>query len=73
MTLEVELTEDLQRCMAQSDLGCLIAGENATEKAILLELLGNQLCIMRVLAAMNGIDPNPKAGRHLLPDPDGPD
>ena len=67
MALDKELADYLGKCLAESDLGNLVAGcEKASEKGMLYELLRNQLCIMRVLAQMNGMNPNPKAYRDLL-------
>lgn len=67
MSLDKELTDELGRRLAKTNLGNLIRGfEEASEKGVLWELLENQFCIMKVLAAMNGMDPNPKAYRDLL-------
>jgi len=67
MALEKEVADDLGRRLAKTNVGNLIAGlDEASEKSMLLELLENQFCIMRVLAAMNGMDPNPKAYKDLL-------
>ncbi len=69
MALDKELQDDLGLCLVKTNLGNLLMGvEEASEKGMLFELLDNQLCLMRVLAAMNGMNPNPKAYRHLLPD-----
>ena len=67
MTLEKELQEDLGRRLAAADFGSLCRGrEQADEKDVVWELLENQFVILRVLAAMNGVDPNPKTHRQLL-------
>ena len=67
MALEKEVAEQLGKCLAQTDCGSLWVGpERTSEKEMLYELLGNQFAIMRVLAAMNGMNPNPKAYRDLL-------
>ena len=67
MALDQELQDDLGYCLARTDLGSLTPGpNNASEKHMVYELLANQLTIMQVLAAMNGMNPNPKAYRHLV-------
>jgi len=67
MPLDRELANELGRRLAKTDLGNLVAGfDNASEKGMVWELLENQFCIMQVLAAMNGMNPNPKAYRDLL-------
>jgi hypothetical protein len=67
MALEKELKDDLGRRLAKTDVGNLICGfDRASEKGMIWELLENQFVIMQVLAAMNGMDPNPKAYRDLL-------
>jgi hypothetical protein len=64
--LDKEIAEDLQRCMAELHLD-LTNREQLTEEGVLYALMRNDLCIMRVLAAMNEIDHNPQAGLDLLP------
>ena len=67
MALEQEVADELGLRLAKTDLGNLIVGfDKASEKGMLWELLENQFCILRVLAAMNGMSPTPKAYRHLL-------
>jgi hypothetical protein len=67
MALTESTAHALQRAMAQTDLGSLILGlEQADHKAMVFEILRNQLAIMQVLAEMNGLPGNPKAGRDLI-------
>ena len=67
MALDKELQDALGRSLAKTNVGNLIAGfDKASEKGMVYELLENQFIIMQVLAAMNGMDPNPKAYKHLL-------
>ena len=67
MALDKELQDALGRSLAKTNVGNLISSvDKASEKNMLYELLDNQLIIMQVLAAMNGMNPNPKAYGHLL-------
>lgn len=70
MALDKETHDALGRRLATMDLGlsCGLddASKNIPERHMLWELLENQFAIMLVLAAMNGMSPNPKAYRELL-------
>jgi hypothetical protein len=67
MALSKEMEQELGLRLCKTDIGSLIHGfQDASEKAMLRELLENQFTIMRVLAEMNGMSSNPKHYKDLL-------
>ncbi len=66
MSLDKELADELGRRLVKTDLDLVGNFDDVSEKRVLRELLKNQCVIMQVLAAMNGMSPNPKAYKDLL-------
>lgn len=66
-SLPQDLTDDLLECLRRSQLtGTFCSDEDTPDAVIISELLRNQSCMMRVLAAMNDAGHFSKAGRELF-------